>query len=67
MIAAHLFVPLQAVGSAWSVQLGPWNLPPQAWLPATALIGALALRTRARALRDAHRRGPSPSVDRDVS
>lgn len=49
---------LQTAGS-WTVQLGPWILPPQAWLPATALIGAIALRTRARHLR----RGFPPADD----
>ena len=51
MISSWLIVPLQAAGSAWTVQFGPWSLPPQAWLPATALIGAMALRTRARSFR----------------
>lgn len=57
MISSWLFVPLQAAGSAWTVSFGPWSLPPQAWLPATALIGALALRARARSYRSDGRPG----------
>ena len=50
MLASGVFIPLlQTVGS-WTVQFGPWNLPPQAWMPATAVIGAIALRTRSRSL-----------------
>lgn len=48
MIASGWFF-LQGAASAWSVPFGPWSLPPQAWMPAAALIGAVALRTRARA------------------
>ena len=51
MISSWLLIPIQAVASAWTVQVGPWSLPLQAWLPATALIGAIALRTRARSFR----------------
>ena len=50
MIASGIFVPFLQTAGTWSVQFGPWILPPQAWMPATALIGALALRTRARSL-----------------
>ena len=59
MIAHALFIPvLQSAG--WTVQFGPWSLPPAAWMPATAVIGALALRTRARALsRDARDHDPT--------
>ena len=60
MIASGIIVPLLQAAGSWSVQFGPWNLPPQAWMPATALIGALALRTRARALAG---RGVSPGTD----
>ncbi|MCG8469439.1 MAG: hypothetical protein MJB57_14740 [Gemmatimonadetes bacterium] len=58
MISSWLLLPLQAAGSAWTVQFGPWSLPPQAWLPATALIGAVALRTRARSFRALRSRAP---------
>ncbi len=61
MMASWLLGPLQAAGSAWTVQFGPWILPPQAWLPATALIGALALRARARA----NRRLPYPGDEEE--
>lgn len=47
---ANLLPWLQSAGT-WTVQVGPWSLPPQAWVPATALIGGLALRVRARQLR----------------
>lgn len=50
MIAHALFIPILQSAGAWTVQFGPWSLPPLAWMPATAVIGALALRTRARAL-----------------
>jgi hypothetical protein len=50
MIAHALFIPILQSAGAWTVQFGPWSLPPVAWMPATAVIGALALRTRARAL-----------------
>ncbi|MDX1393740.1 MAG: hypothetical protein R3195_05095 [Gemmatimonadota bacterium] len=60
MIASGIVVPFLQTAGTWSVQFGPWNLPPQAWMPATALIGALALRTRARALAG---RAASPSTD----
>jgi len=49
MLASALFSPLLQTAGSWTVQFGPWNLPPQAWMPATAVIGAWALRTRARA------------------
>jgi len=62
MLSSWLFVPLQAAGSVWTVQFGPWNLPPQAWLPATALIGAVALRTRARSFRSPSNREKDPLV-----
>jgi hypothetical protein len=50
MIAHALFIPILQSAGAWTVQFGPWSLPPMAWMPATAVIGALALRTRSRAL-----------------
>jgi len=49
MLASALFIPLLQTAGSWTVQFGPWNLPPQAWMPATAVIGAWALRARARA------------------
>ena len=50
MIATWLWIPLQAA-SAWTVQFGPWSLPPQAWVPLTAFLGAFALRTRVKSTR----------------
>jgi len=47
---SNLLPYLQAAGT-WTVQVGPWTLPPHAWVPATALIGGLALRVRARQIR----------------
>ena len=68
MLAARLLLaPLQAATSAaWTVSIGPWVLPPQAWMPAALIVGALAVRThiRARAARPdrtvSSRMGPGP-------
>lgn len=49
-MVASLIPVLQTTGT-WTVQVGPWTLPPLAWVPATALIGGLALRVRSRQLR----------------
>lgn len=50
MLITNLLPLLQTAGT-WTVQVGPWALPPQAWVPATALIGGFALRVRARQIR----------------
>ena len=49
MIASVIYLPLLQTAGSWTVQFGPWTLPPMAWMPATAVIGALALRARSRA------------------
>ena len=50
MLSSEVFIPLLQSAGTWSVQIGPWSLPPVAWMPATAVIGAWALRTRKRAI-----------------
>jgi len=50
VLASVIFVPLLQTAGSWTVQFGPWTLPPAAWMPATAVIGAVALRTRARSM-----------------
>ena len=50
MLSHEIFIPLLQSAGTWSVQIGPWSLPPVAWMPATAVIGAWALRTRKRAI-----------------
>jgi len=57
MLSSEIFIPLLQSAGSWSVQVGPWSLPPVAWMPATAVIGAWAIRTRQRAIttRDAAR------------
>ncbi len=51
MAIEWLLIPMQTAGSGWSVQLGPWSLPPAAWIPVTAVVGAATLRVRSRLLR----------------
>jgi len=50
MLSSQIFIPLLQSAGSWSVQVGPWSLPPVAWMPATAVIGAWAIRTRQRAI-----------------
>lgn len=55
MLSSQIFIPLLQSAGTWTVQIGPWSLPPVAWMPATAVIGAWALRVRSRSnpIRDA--------------
>jgi hypothetical protein len=62
MLSSQIFIPwLQSAGT-WTVQIGPWSLPPVAWMPATAVIGAWALRVRSRSISGDAR----PSVGEDA-